>query len=165
MPADGASDPGGMTDRMGASTNVERRIDVGLSHVALPALDVEASIRFYERYGGMKLVHRRREHARDVVWLSDLTRPFVLVLIQSDEAEAARLTSVAHLGRGCGSREEVDRLSELAREEGRLALGPTDSGHPVGYWAFIRDPDGNHLEISFGQEVGLAVEAARGQGI
>ncbi len=37
--------------------------------------------------------------------------------------------------------------------------GPTDSGYPVGYWAFIEDPDGNNLEISFGQEVGLTVEA------
>jgi lactoylglutathione lyase len=33
----------------------------------------------------------------------------------------------------------------------------TDFGPPVGYWAFIADPDGNTLELSFGQEVGLTV--------
>jgi len=27
----------------------------------------------------------------------------------------------------------------------------------VGYWAFIADPDGNNLELSFGQEIGVTV--------
>jgi hypothetical protein len=30
----------------------------------------------------------------------------------------------------------------------------------VGYWAFLRDPDGHTLEIAYGQELGLAVERA-----
>jgi hypothetical protein len=34
-------------------------------------------------------------------------------------------------------------------------------GPPVGYWAFLRDPDGHTLEISFGQEVGVTVEKNR----
>ena len=38
---------------------------------------------------------------------------------------------------------------------------PNDYGPPVGYWAYIVDPDGHNLEISYGQEVGLAVDAAR----
>ena len=45
-------------------------------------------------------------------------------------------------------------------EEERLLEGPTDYGPPVGYWAFIRDPDGHTLEVSHGQDVGLAVERA-----
>jgi hypothetical protein len=28
----------------------------------------------------------------------------------------------------------------------------------VGYWAYVVDPDGHNLEVSFGQDVGLAVE-------
>ena len=31
------------------------------------------------------------------------------------------------------------------------------AGPPVGYWAFLRDPDGHTLEVSFGQQVGLTV--------
>jgi hypothetical protein len=27
----------------------------------------------------------------------------------------------------------------------------------VGYWAFLRDPDGHTLEVAFGQEVALVV--------
>jgi catechol 2,3-dioxygenase-like lactoylglutathione lyase family enzyme len=135
--------------------------DRGLTHVALLARDPEASLAFYARYARMQVVHRREDphSGRQVVWLSDLTRPFVIVLIQAERVEG-RLDGFAHLGVGCESRAEVDRLCALAREEGRLGLGPLDSGYPVGYWAFIRDPDGHNLEISYGQEVGLAVGAA-----
>jgi hypothetical protein len=54
----------------------------------------------------------------------------------------------------------VDRLCALAREEGRLLNGPRDAGPPIGYVAFIRDPDGHTLEVSFGQEVGLTIQQA-----
>ena len=66
----------------------------------------------------------------------------------------------AHLGVGCASREEVDRLCAEARAEGRLLTEPVDSGYPVGYWALLSDPDGHTLELSYGQEVGLTVGRA-----
>ncbi len=109
----------------------------------------------------MAVVHARRdaETGNRVVWVSDRTRPFVIVLIQQGAISHA-LGGSAHLGVGCESREEVDRRCDLARREGRVVLGPLDSGYPVGYWALITDPDGHNLEVSHGQEVGLAVERA-----
>jgi catechol 2,3-dioxygenase-like lactoylglutathione lyase family enzyme len=130
--------------------------DVGLTHVALPVTDLSASVAFYAAYANMAVVHRRP----DVVWLSDRTRPFVIVLIESKEV-ANPLRPFAHLGIACATRREVDELCERARREGVLIGGPRDDGPPVGYWAFLRDPDGHTLEISHGQEVGLTVEAAR----
>ena len=132
--------------------------DVGFTHIALPATDVHRSISFYETYARMRVVHRRTDVSTgsDVVWISDLTRPFVIVLIKSERVEHP-LLPMAHLGVGCESRGEVDRLCDLARGDGSLVEGPTDSGPPVGYWALIRDPDGHTLEISFGQEVGMTV--------
>jgi catechol 2,3-dioxygenase-like lactoylglutathione lyase family enzyme len=142
---------------------IRGRVDVGASHLALVASDLARSIPFYERYAGMKIVHQRTDPGgARVVWLSDLTRPFVLVLIEG--RVEARLGGFCHLGVGCASREEVDRLAAAARADGCLELGPTDSGEPVGYWAFLRDPDGHHLELSFGQEVGLTVAHARAPG-
>ena len=134
--------------------------DVGATHVALTVADLDASIAFYARYAGMKVVHERKETTR-VAWISDLTRPFVLVLIEVPRVSFL-LAGFNHIGVGCASRDEVDRLAAQARKDGCLALGPTDSGYPVGYWAFLRDPDGHQLEISFGQEVGIAVQAASG---
>jgi catechol 2,3-dioxygenase-like lactoylglutathione lyase family enzyme len=138
------------------------RTDRGLTHVALPVTDVESSLDFYRRYADMEIVHRRRdeETGDQVVWVSDRTRPFVIVLIEQDPSSGS-LTGFSHLGVGCDSRREVDRRCELARREGRTVLGPLDSGPPVGYWGFITDPDGNNLELSHGQEVGLTVEEAR----
>ena len=48
----------------------------------------------------------------------------------------------------------------IAADEDVLIGGPDDAGPPVGYWAFLRDPDGHTLELSYGQEVGLTVDDA-----
>ena len=120
--------------------------------MALPVTSLERSVAFYARYAAMQVVHRRA----GVVWLSDRTRPFVIVLIES-RASIDPLRPVAHLGVACGSRDDVDALCLLAREEDALVDGPVDYGPPVGYWAFLRDPDGHTLEVSHGQEIGLVV--------
>ena len=127
--------------------------DLGLTHVALPVMNLEASAAFYARFATMKIVHRRH----NVVWLSDLTRPFAIVLIEAP-AVPHPLLPWAHLGVGVASRGEVDHLAALANEEGCLLRAPEDSGPPVGYWALIRDPDGHTLEVAYGQEVGFVID-------
>lgn len=74
------------------------------------------------------------------------------------ETVHAILTPLAHLGVGCISREQVDELCDQARQAGVLMDEPKDSGYPIGYWAFLRDPDGHTLELSYGQEIGLTIE-------
>lgn len=136
-------------------------VDIGFTHVALTVTDMERSLTFYETYAGMHSIHRRHDDTpgSDVAWLTDGTRPFVLVLIHSPEV-TTHLLPIAHLGVGCASRERVDELCARARAEGMLIQEPTDSGPPVGYWALLHDPDGHTLELSHGQEIGLAVAAA-----
>jgi catechol 2,3-dioxygenase-like lactoylglutathione lyase family enzyme len=106
--------------------------DIGLTHIALPVTNLAESIAFYAKYANLQVVHQRPR----VVWVSDRTRPFVVVLIQTDKVDTP-LQPFAHLGVACESREAVDRLCELARSEDRLVAGPKDYGPPVGYWAFI----------------------------
>ena len=134
-------------------------IDIGLTHIALPVSDIERSIKFYSTYAGMEVIHRRIDAATGVavVWLCDRTRPFAIVLIQTDSVHSV-LSPLAHLGVGCKSREDMDALCERAKQEGVLIQEPKDSGYPIGYWAFLRDPDGHTLELSYGQEIGLTVE-------
>lgn len=135
--------------------------DVGLTHVALSVSKLEDSVAFYAKYARMKVVHQRAEGGVRVAWVTDHTRPFVIVLAEMEEHRDAPLGPFGHIGIGCESPAEVDRLCDLARAEGRLKSGPADYGYPVGYWAYIADPDGNNLEISYGQEVGLAVADSR----
>ncbi len=137
--------------------------DVGATHIALPITDLELSLDFYARYADMRVVHRRTDPNthRSVAWISDLTRPFVLVLIEAEAVDHTLGGLFCHIGRGVGSRAEVDRLAAQGRAEGRTVMGPMDYGYPVGYWAYIADPDGHNLEVSYGQEVGLTVAQAQ----
>jgi predicted lactoylglutathione lyase len=66
---------------------------------------------------------------------------------------------MAHLGVGVSSQAEVDRLCNLARQNGCLVREAEQMGPPVGYWALIRDPDGHTLEVSYGQDIGALVVA------
>lgn len=129
--------------------------DIGLTHIALPVSSLEASIAFYGKFANMRVVHSRPR----VVWLSDQTRPFVMVLFEMKE-KIVPLSAPAHLGVGVASRQELEKLCHIAQLDGCLADGPQDSGPPVGYWAELHDPDGHVLELAFGQQVGLAVESA-----
>ena len=133
--------------------------DLGLTHVALPVRDVDASAAFYARFAEMEVVHRRVDHGVGVIWLSDLTRPFVIVLLQTDVTHV--LGGWAHLGVAVANREEVDRRVADALELGHSVSGPYDEGPPVGYWAIVADPDGHHLELAYGQEVGVTVAEHR----
>src|SRR5262249_50523941 len=93
--------------------------DLGLTHVALPVSNLDASIAFYEHYAQLRVMHRRTDTVSgvNVVWLSDRARPFVLVLIEASTVDHPFLP-FAHLGVGCSSREEVDRL---CHQRGRIA--------------------------------------------
>ena len=135
-----------------------KEIDVGFTHVAFVVRDLEKSINFYSHYAGMEVVHRREPDlpdARKVAWLSDHTRPFALVLVQSDNVTDTPLGNFGHLGVACASREEIDKKTQIARAQGILRREPIDAGEPVGYYVFFADPDGNTLELSYGQRVGL----------
>jgi lactoylglutathione lyase len=135
--------------------------DLGLTHVALSVCDLDASAAFYEKYARMTVIDRRDQDGVRVVWLTDHTRPFIIVLIETPNPHDTPLGPLGHLGVACESRAEVDRLCAVAREEGILRSGAVDNGPPIGYTAFLADPDGNSLELSFGQEVGLRVSRTR----
>lgn len=151
-------------------------MDRGLTHIAFTVTDLDASIAFYEAYAAMSVVHARSadDGSGRVAWLSDGTRPFVIVLIEAPapfpgsglipRAISSLMPHFSHLGVACASREAVDDACARAESEGILEMSPRDFGAPVGYFGLIRDPDGNSLEVSYGQEVGLAVAYRDGGG-
>jgi len=137
--------------------------DRGLTHIALPVSNLDRSAAFYAKFAEMTVVQRRSQVAdpsRDVAWLSDLTRPFVLVLAETTVEHP--LGPFAHLGVAYETKHEVDRLAEVARQDGCFRSGPFGAvGEPAGYFVNLDDPDGHTLELSFGQDIGLAVTETR----
>jgi catechol 2,3-dioxygenase-like lactoylglutathione lyase family enzyme len=128
--------------------------EVGFSHVALPVSDIDRSVEFYRRWAGLQVVDRLEDpkSGAKAARLADPRRDrgFMIALVQHGEV-THRLAGMGHLGVGCEDRAEVDRLSKEADAAGCLGKGPVDSGFPLGYWSFLVDPDGHHLELSFGQ--------------
>ena len=132
------------------------------THVALIVADLDASIAFYRRYTGLTLVDERREDTgARVAWLTDDARRFVLVLVGPGRvslrsrlalALAGRIPPANHLGFEFPTREQVEELCEQAQREGILRRAPSEHGPPVGFYGMVADPDGNSVELSFGQD-------------
>ncbi|MEA3185743.1 MAG: lactoylglutathione lyase [Ilumatobacteraceae bacterium] len=142
-----------------------------LTHIALPVRDLDATLAFYAKYTTLVNIHERFDPDTDMrsVWLAnsrDVTEAgarFVIVLICGKlptkitgdiKEEYGFLRSISHLGISLDSREEVDQIAALAKEEGCLLLGPMYRNEVVGYICVVTDPDGNNLEFSVEQVLG-----------
>ena len=137
------------------SDSVQLSRPARLTHVAIRAPDIDASLDFYQRYAGLHLVHSREDEGIRVAWLSDRREdPDLVVVVLAMPHERAREPAATdHFGFDVASRAEVDRIGELARAEGILKYGPVDARPVVGYFVMVRDPSGNTCEFSHGQPI------------
>ncbi len=142
-----------------------------LTHIALPVRDLDATMAFYERYTTLVNIQERLDSDSGLrtVWLAnqcDVTADaarFVIVLISGKlptavtgdiKEEYGFLRSISHLGISLDSREEVDQIAAMAKEDGCLLLGPMYRNEVVGYICIVTDPDGNNVEFSVEQVLG-----------
>lgn len=127
-----------------------------LTHVALLVKDVDKTADFYIKYCGLKVVERRVDSKTGyrVIWLGqDLN--FVIVAFESEKKPLQSLVKpLSHLGFSLNSRDEVDQIANIAKEEGLLNYGPVYIDQDVGYICEILDPDRNSVEFSYGQKLG-----------
>ena len=126
-----------------------------LTHLALPCHDLEATIRWYEKYTPLRKTHHRQDSEGAVAWLSSQESEIVLVFIQKNETSEpiAVLTPLAHLGIALDSTDQVDQVAARGESDGCLAWEPRQESDPVGYICALSDPDGNLVEFSYGQEI------------
>ena len=131
------------------------------THVALPVRDLDATLDFYRKYTTLELIPELAPESAALA--RDAAARFVLVLICGHlpsqitgdiKEEYGFLTSISHLGISLDSRDEVDQIAAMAKEDGILVLGPRYMNPVVGYICIVHDPDGNQLEFSVEQVLG-----------
>ena len=142
-----------------------------LTHIALPVGDLDATLAFFAKYTTLVNIHERidPESGLRSVWLAnqrdvtDEAARFVVVLICGKlptkvtgdiKEEYGFLRSISHLGISLDSRDEVDQIAAMAKEDGCLLLGPMYRNEVVGYICIVTDPDGNNIEFSVEQVLG-----------
>ena len=126
------------------------------THVAILVSDVDKTADFYIQYCGLKIIARRLDPNTGyrVIWIGEDLK-FVIVAFEGKKKPIQSITKpLSHLGFSLESKEEVDKVAEVAKEEGILNYGPVYLDPDVGYICEILDPDGNSIEFSFGQKLG-----------
>jgi catechol 2,3-dioxygenase-like lactoylglutathione lyase family enzyme len=133
-----------------------------LTHIALHVKDPEACISFYQRYAQLSISHERKcsDTSKRIVWLSEpgKEREFIFVILPGGPGRNQASSDFSHLGFALESKEAVDKIAEMAEQEGILLWPSCDNPYPVGYYCGVKDPDGNAVEFSYGQPLGPGAE-------
>ena len=127
-----------------------------LTHVALLVSDVDRTADFYIKYCGLKVIERRMDPNTGfrVIWMGENLN-FVIVAFEGERKPLQSIVKpLSHLGFSLKSKEEVDQIAEVAKEEDLLDYGPIYVDPDVGYICSVLDPDRNSVEFSFGQKLG-----------
>ena len=134
-----------------------------LTHIALHVEQLEPCVQFYEKYCGLRIIHRRQHKHKQVVWLAEQGREqdFVMVLLPGGHKQQARIDDFSHLGFAVDSKAQVDVIAKLAEEDGILVWPPIQEDFPVGYYCGVLDPNGHYVEFSYGQPLGPGAEASK----
>lgn len=127
-----------------------------LTHLALHVRDLDAMVEFYGDYCELAVVHDRRRDGGHVVWLAEEGRAeeFVIVLIDRGPAREPAEGDFSHLGFALESKQAVDAAARRAETVDCLMWPTREEPYPVGYYCGLRDPDGNCVELSYGQPLG-----------
>jgi lactoylglutathione lyase len=127
-----------------------------LTHIGLPVTDLAKSVAFYKKWAGMTVEDGPKDPGGvKGARLSQTGGTFAISLLEMPVANAMPMPGVMHLGLDCTTKAQVDKIAADAKKAGILLSGPIDSGPDLGYQTYISDPDGNNLEFSFGQKLGL----------
>jgi lactoylglutathione lyase len=138
------------------------------THIALPSIDLDRSIEWYSEFTPLVVLTRREDSEGQSAWLShdrQIDNPFILVLVMfwKDKGRAQpQLAPFAHIGIEVPRREDVLAIAEKARARGCLTWEPVDMPPPIGFICAVNDPDGNVIEISYGQGVYAKVQETWG---
>lgn len=128
-----------------------------IDHVALWSREIDALCEFYESYfggnAGPKYENRARGFKSRFVTFAD--GGVLELMSRSDVKESAMPRThlgLTHLAFDCGSREQMDALTERLRADGYPVLGEPRMTGDGYYESVVGDPDGNLVELVYKQK-------------
>lgn len=127
-----------------------------LTHIALHVVDLDACIDFYQRYCQMHICHEREKDGKRIVWICEAgkEKEFIIVLMPKGNLTQQADNDYTHFGFALESKEAVDQIAAMAKEEGCLTWPCIEEPYPVGYYCGVKDPNGTVIEFSYGQPLG-----------
>ena len=109
---------------------------------------------FYQTFCELEIVHRRESAA----WLTneELKNKFVIVIIKGGKKNKQKFKKdFSHIGIAVDSLDELFNKVKEGKKRGCYAFGPFEEDYPTGHIAGFLDPNGNLVELSYGQPIGL----------
>jgi len=131
-----------------------------LTHLALHVKELNACVAFYKKYCKLQVIHEREKHNKKIVWMAEENKEhtFVIVFLEGGPYHNQVATDYSHLGFAVESKAEVERISQIAEQDGILEWRPVQEPYPVGYYCGVKDPNGIFVEFSYGQPLGPGSE-------
>lgn len=127
------------------------------THDAAPTARLDACVRFYVTFAGMRLVRLRGEPGSRVAWLAPVAADTPVFVFVEELGLADRPPRpeplLRHLGFEVESRAALDDLYVRLRDAGHEPTEPRYVDAVVGHVCLVHDPDGRVLEFSHGQDV------------
>ena len=124
-----------------------------IEHVAMYVNDLEKEKAFFETYfdakAGDKYVHEEIGFSSYFLEFQDGARLELMHNTEMDDIEKYRKrTGFIHIAFTVGGKEDVDRITEIIKNDGyELISGPRTTGDGY-YESCILDPEGNQIEIT-----------------
>ena len=127
---------------------------LSITHIALHVEDLDTCIEFYQEFCELEIVHKRESAA----WLTneELKNKFVIVLIKGGKRGKQKFKKdFSNIGIAVDSLEDLFRKVKEGKKLGCYAFGPFKEDYPTGHIAGFLDPNGNLVELSYDQPIGL----------
>ena len=124
-----------------------------IEHIAMYVNDLEKEKAFFETYfdakAGDKYVHEEIGFSSYFLEFQDGARLELMHNTEMDDIEKYRKrTGFIHIAFTVGGKEDVDRITEIIKNDGyELISGPRTTGDGY-YESCILDPEGNQIEIT-----------------
>jgi len=123
-----------------------------VSHQLIVVRSVETACQFYESFVRLTTTHRRnRANGQRIAWLGSSGVNHRLIVVEGPPLEEP-IGPYSHVGVSCSSRSEYEDMLNQCQSAQLVSEGPRSQEWPICEWFAMRDPDGNRVEVSWGQD-------------